>query len=180
MRLGGSMEWKPITFTLEQRTQQSLTDNAPVSVENQVGVSLSLDDLRTRSGWIPRGMSWLVPSSTYLIAGQGTIRAALDQGVNGDTFSEVSAGLSWNVGKFYANVGYWWSNYQSQLYPWKGLGLNGSLGFYEGQWGVDLYFNVYRSSYAYPQQFVDVLAGQQLISQQYNDITGGFSLTRHF
>jgi hypothetical protein len=149
-------------------------------VENQIGVSLNLDDLRTRSGWIPQGMSWVVPSSTYLTVGQGRVSAALDQGVNGDTVSDVSAGLSWNVGKFYANVGYWWSNYQSQLYPWKGSGFDGSLGFYEGQWAVDLYLDVYRSSYGYPQQWVDVLAGQQLITQQYNEISGGFRFTSRF
>ena len=181
MRLGSAVAWGPITFTLEQRTQQSLAQyNAPIKVENQVGVSLSLDDLRTRSGWIPQGMSWAMPSSTYLIVGQGRVSAALDQGVNGDTVSDVSAGLSWNVGKFYANFGYWTSNYQSQLYPWKGSGLDGSLGFYEGQWAFDLYFDVYRSSYGYPQQWVDVLAGPQLITQQYNDISGGFRLTSHF
>ncbi len=72
------------------------------------------------------------------------------------------------------------SNYQSQLYPWKGSGLDGSVGFYEGQWAVDLYLDVYRSSYGYPQQWVDVLAAQQLITQQYNDFTGGFRLTGRF
>jgi hypothetical protein len=180
-RLGGAVAWGPVTFTLEQRSQQSLAEyNAPIKVENQIGVSLSLDDLRTRTGWIPQGMSWVVPSSAYLIVGQGRVSAALDQGVNGDTVSDVSAGLSWKVGKFYANVGYWMSNYQSQLYPWKGSGLDGSLGFYEGPWTMDLYFDVYRSSYGYPQQWVDVLAGQQLITQQYNDISGGFRLTTRF
>jgi len=181
MRLGTAATWGPITFTLEQRTQQSLAEyNAPIKVENQIGLSLSLDDLRTRTGWIPQGMSWILPSSTYLIVGQGRVSAALDQGVNGDTISDVSAGLSWNVGSYYANIGYWMSNYQSQLYPWKGSGLDGSIGFYEGQWAVDLYFDVYRSSYAYPQQWVGVLAGQQLSTQQYNDISGGFRLTGHF
>jgi hypothetical protein len=181
MHLGSAVTWGPITFTLEQRTQQSLAQyNAPISVENQIGVSLSLDDLRTRSGWIPQGMAWMVPSSTYLIVGRGRVTAALDQGVNGDTVSDVSAGLSWNVGHYYANLGYWMSNYQSQLYPWKGSGLDASLGFYEGQWGVDLYLDIYRSSYGYPQQWVDVIAGQQLITQQYNDISGGFRLTSHF
>jgi hypothetical protein len=77
-------------------------------------------------------------------------------------------------------VGYWTSNYQSQLYPWKGSGLNGSLGLYEGQWNVGLYFDVYRSSYAYTQQLADVLAAQQLITRQYNDIFGGFRFTSHF
>jgi hypothetical protein len=180
-RFGSAMAWGPITFTLEQRSQQSLAQyNAPIKVENNVGVSLSLDDLRTRSGWIPQGMSWAFPSSTYLIVGQGRVSAALNQGVNGDTVSDVSAGLTWKVGNFYANVGYWWSNYQSQLYPWKGSGLDGSIGFYEGPWAIDLYFDVYRSSYGYPQQWVDVLAGQQLITQQYNDISGGFRLTTRF
>jgi hypothetical protein len=179
MRLGSAVAWGPITFTLEQRTQQSLAQyNAPIKVENQIGLSLSLDDLRIRTGSIPQGMSWMVPSSAYLIVGQGRVSAALDQGVNGDTVSDVSAGLSWNVGKFYANFGYWTSNYQSQLYPWKGSGLDGSLGFYEGQWGVDLYFDIYRSSYAYPEQ-ADVLAGQ-LITQKYNDVAGGFRFTGHF
>ena len=181
MRLGSAATWGPITFTLEQRTQQSLAEyNAPIKVENQIGLSLSLDELRTRTGWIPQGMSWMVPSSTYLIVGRGRVSAARDQGVNGDTISDVSAGLSWNVGSYYANIGYWMSNYQSQLYPWKGSGLDGSIGFYEGQWAVDLYFDVYRSSYAYPQQWVGVLAGQQLSTQQYNDISGGFRLTGHF
>jgi len=180
-RLGSAVAWGPITFTLEQRSQQSLAQyNSPITVENQVGVSLSLDDLRTRSAWIPQGMSWVMPSSVYLNVGQGRISAAVDQGVNGDTISDVSAGLSWNVGKFYANFGYWTSNYQSQLYPWKGSGLDASLGFYEGQWGLDLYLDIYRSSYAYPQQWVDVIAGQQLITQQYNEIDGGFRLTGHF
>jgi hypothetical protein len=180
-RLGSAVSWGPITFTLAQHAEQSLAQyNAPITVENQIGVSLSLDDLRTRSGWIPQGMAWMLPSSTYLFVGQGRVTAALDQGVNGDAVSDVSAGLSWNVGKFYANFGYWMSNYQSQLYPWKGLGLDASLGFYEGQWGVDLYLDIYRSSYAYPQQWVDVIAGQQLITQQYNDISGGFRFTGHF
>jgi hypothetical protein len=180
-RLGSAVAWGPITFTLEQRAQQSLAEyNAPTKVENQVGVSLSLDDLRSRSGWIPQGMSWVVPSSTYLIVGQGRVSAAVNQGVNGDTISDVSAGLSWNVGKFYANVGYWTSNYQSQLYPWKGSGLDGSLGFYDGRWGLDLYFDVYRSSYGYMQQLADVLVAQQLITQKYNEIDGGFRFTAHF
>src|SRR5262249_3230602 len=105
-RLGSAVGWGPITFTLEQRSQQSLAEyNAPTKVENQIGVSLSLDDLRTRSGWIPQSMSWVVPSSTYLVVGQGRVRAALDQGVNGDSISDVSAGLSWNIGNFYANFG---------------------------------------------------------------------------
>jgi hypothetical protein len=181
MRLGSAATWGPITFTLEQRTQQSLAEyNAPIKVENQIGLSLSLDDLRTRTGWIPQGMSWIVPSSTYLTVGQGRVSATLDQGVNGDTISDVSAGLSWKVGNYYANIGYWLSNYQSQLYPWKGSGLDGSLGFYQGQWTVDLYFDVYRSSYAYAQQWTDVLASQQLITQKYNDISGGFRFTERF
>ena len=88
--------------------------------------------------------------------------------------------VSWNVGKFYANFGYWTSNYQSQLYPWKGYGLDGSVGFYEGQWSVDLYLDAYRSSYAYAQQWTDVLASQQLITQKYNDMSGGFRFTERF
>src|SRR5204863_5405976 len=126
--LGSAVTWGPITFTLGQRAQQNLTYDAPRAIENQIGVSLSLDDLRTRSG-LPQ-MSWLIPSSTYLTVGQGRITAALNQGVNGDSISDVSAGLSWNVGNFYATLGYWSSNYVSQLYPWKGYGLDGSLGFY--------------------------------------------------
>ena len=154
-RLGSSIGWGPITFTLEQRAQQSLAQyNA----------------------------SWLVPSSTYVIVGQGRVTAALDQGVNGDTISDVSAGLSWNVGKFYANFGYWMMNYQSQLYPWKGSGLDGSVGFHEGPWGVDFYFDVYRSAYAYAntEQLADVLVGPQLITQKYNDISSGFRFTSRF
>jgi hypothetical protein len=179
-RLGSSIEWGPITFTLEQRAQQSLAQyNAPITTENQIGVWLNLEDLRARS-WIPQNASWLMPSSMYLTVGQGRVRATLDQGVNGDTTSDVSAGLTWKRGNIYANVGYWLSNYDSQLYPWKGSGLNGSLGFYEGQWNVGLYFDVYRSSYAYPQQWADVLVGQQLVTQQYNDMDAGLYLTGRF
>jgi hypothetical protein len=180
-RLGSSIAWGPITFTLEQRAQQSLAQyNAPITTENQIGVSLNLEDLQARSDWIPQNASWLMPSSMYLTVGQGRVRATLDQGVNGDTTSDVSAGLTWKRGNIYANVGYWLSNYDSQLYPWKGSGLNGSLGFYEGQWNVGLYFDVYRSSYAYPQQWADVLVGQQLVTQQYNDMDAGLYLTGRF
>jgi hypothetical protein len=118
-------------------------------VKNQIGVSLSFDQLLGRSGGILQGTSWVVPSSAYFIVAQGRMRASLSQGVNGDTTSDVSAGLSWNVEKIYANFGYWQSDYQSQLYPWKGSGINGSLGFYEGQWGIDLYFDVSRSATSY-------------------------------
>jgi hypothetical protein len=180
-RLGSSLEWGPVTFSLEQRAQQSLAQyNAPITTENQIGLWLNLDDLRGRSEWIPQNASWLMPSSVYLTVGQGKVSAALDQGVNGDTTSDVTTGISWNVGKFYTNVGYWTSNYQSQLYPWKGSGLNASLGLYEGQWKVSLYFDVYRSSYAYPQQWADVLVGQQLITQQYNEMDGGLYITGRF
>jgi hypothetical protein len=177
--LGSAVAWGPITFTLGQRAQQSLTYDAPRAIENQISVSLSLDDLRTRSG-LPQAMSWLVPSSTYVTAGRGRVTAAMDQGVNGDTISDVSAGLSWNVGSFYATLGYWTSNYQSQLYPWKGYGLDGSLGFYGNQWGLDLYFDVYRSSYGYMQEWTDLVAGQQLITQKYNDFVGGVRFTQRF
>lgn len=180
-RLGSSIEWGPIVFTLEQRAQQSLAlDNAPITTENQIGVWLNLDDLRARNDWIPQNASWLMPSSMYLTVGQGRVRATLQQGVNGDTVSEVSAGLSWKRGNVYADLGYWTSNYQSQLYPWKGSGLNGSLGFYEGQWNVGLYFDVYRSSYAYAQQSADVLVGQPLVAQQYNNLDAGLYLTGRF
>lgn len=180
-RLGSSIEWGPIVFTLDQRAQQSLAlDNAPITTENQIGVWLNLDDLRARNDWIPQNASWLMPSSMYLTVGQGRVRATLQQGVNGDTVSEVSAGLSWKRGNVYADLGYWTSNYQSQLYPWKGSGLNGSLGFYEGQWNVGLYFDVYRSSYAYAQQSADVLVGQPLVAQQYNNLDAGLYLTGRF
>src|SRR4029434_2245173 len=103
----GSVERGPITFTLEQREQQSLVqDNAPILVKNQIGVSLSFDQLLGRSGGILQGTSWVVPSSAYFIVAQGRMRASLSQGVNGDTTSDVSAGLSWNVEKIYANFGH--------------------------------------------------------------------------
>ena len=149
-QLGAIVERGPFIFTLKQSAQQSFAqDNAPIQVQNQIGVSLSFDELRGRSGMIREGMSWVVPSSAWLNVGQGRVRAPLSQGVNGDTTSDVSAGLSWNLGKIYANLGYWQSEYQSQLYPWKGSGVNGSLGFNEGQWGIDLYFDVGRSMTPY-------------------------------
>jgi hypothetical protein len=180
-RLGSSLEWGPIVFTLEQSAKQGLAqDNAPITAENQISVWLNLDDLRTRTNWIPQDASWWMPSSMYLTVGQGRVSATLDQGVNGDTTSDVSAGLSWQRGNIYANLDYWTANYQSQLYPWKGSGLDGSLGFYQGQWGVGLYFNVYRSSYGYVQQGGDVLVGLPLVTQTYNDTSGGFYFTGRF
>src|SRR5882724_1945418 len=72
-----------------------------------------------------------------------------EPGVPGDTTSDVSVGLSWRLGKIYANLGYWQSDYQSQLYPWKGPGFNGSLGFQAGQCGIDLYFDGGTSATSY-------------------------------
>src|SRR5262249_18302516 len=142
-QLGATVERGPLTFTLKQSAQQSLAqDNAPIQVQNQIGVSLNFDQLQGIRSRIPDSMSWVMPSSAYLYVGQGRMRG---QWVNGDTTSDVSAGLSWNLGKIYANLGYWQSAYQSQLYPWKGSGINGSLGFYEGLWGIDMYFDVGRS-----------------------------------
>ncbi len=178
-RLGGTVERGPITFTLERRAQQSLApqslalqslalqsltlDNAPIMVKNQIGVSLSFDQLLGQSGGTLGALSWVMPSSAYVNVGQGRVRASLSQGVNGDTTSDVSAGLSWTRGKIYANLGYGQSDYQSQLYPWKGSGINGSLGFYEGQWGIDLYFDGGTSATSY------VLTGtQQLIPQTFD------------
>jgi hypothetical protein len=149
-RLGAIVEQGPITFTLEQSNQQSLAqDNAPILVHNQIGVWLSFDKLLGRSGNIQEGLSWIMPSSAWLNVGQGRMRAEWSQGVDGDTTSDVSVGLSWSFGKIYANLGYWYSDYQSQLYPWKGSSINGSLGFYEGRWGVDMYFDVGRSATHY-------------------------------
>jgi hypothetical protein len=144
-RLGGALQQGPITLTLEQRAQQSLVDNAPLKVENLVGISLGFDELWGQSRWIPESISWAVPTSAYLTVGQGRVRAAIDQGVNGDTVSDVSGGLLWNRNKVFAYLGYWRSDYQSRLYPWKGSGFDGSLGYHEGQWGVDLYVDLYRS-----------------------------------
>src|SRR5262249_54178846 len=124
-------------------------DNAPIQVQNQIGVSLNFDQLQSQKGRIPDGMSWLVPSSAWVNVAQGRVRASLDQGVNGDTTSDVSAGLFWMLGKLYANLGYWQSDYKSQLYPWKGSGINGSLGFHEGLWGIDIYFDVSSSLQSY-------------------------------
>lgn len=50
-RTGGAVQQGPITFTLEQRTRQSLAqDNAPINVENQIGAWLSFDELLGQRG----------------------------------------------------------------------------------------------------------------------------------
>ena len=176
-RMGGAVQQGPITFTLEQRTRQSLAqDNAPSNVENSIGLSLSFDELLAGKGWIPEGMSWLLPSSAYVNAGQGRVRAAFDQGINGDTTSDVSAGLSWSRDKIYASVDYWRSDYQSQIYPWKGWGLDASVGYHEAEWGIDLYFDAYSSATSYP------LAGlvPVLTTDKYAVFSGGLLFSRHF
>jgi hypothetical protein len=166
-RLGAIVEQGPISFTLEQRTQQSLAqDNAPIQVENQIGVSLNFDELWGRSR-VPDGMSWVLPSSAWVNVGGGRVRASLSQGVKDDTTSDVSAGLTWSLGKIYANLGYWQSDYKSQLYPWKASGINGSLGFHEGNWGIDLYFDVGTSLQS------DGLVGMPQPTTQTHNVTSG-------
>ena len=176
-RMGGAIQQGPITFTLEQRTRQSLAqDNAPINVENQIGVSLSFDELLGGRSWIPEGMSWLMPSSAYVNVGQGRIKAAFDQGVNGDTTSDVSAGFVWNRDKIYASIDYWRSDYQSELYPWKGWGLDASVGYHEAEWGIDLYFDAYSSMTSYP--FAGLIP--VLTTDKYAVISSGFLFSRHF
>jgi hypothetical protein len=171
-RLGATVERGAIAITFEQLAQQSLAqENAPTLVQNQVGVSLSFDELLGRSGGVRQGVSWLVPSSAWLNVGQGKVRASLSQGVAGDTTSDASFGLTWNVGKIYANVGYWQSQYQSQLYPWNGSGINGSLGFHEALWGIDMYFDVGSSVQGYG------LVGKQ---QPTTQVTSGLAFRTRF
>jgi hypothetical protein len=174
-RLGAIVEQGPIIFTLEQRSQQSLAlDNAPIQVQNQIGVSLNFDHLQSLSSRISEGMAWVVPSSAWINVGEGRVRASLSQGVNGDT-SDVSAGLSWMLGKIYANLGYWQSDYKSQLYPWKGSGINGSLGFHEGLWGIDIYFDVASSL-----QSNALLGMQQPTTTPTRDVTSGLLFYTRF
>jgi hypothetical protein len=171
-RFGATVERGAIAVTFEQRAQQSLAqDNAPILVQNQLGLSLSFDELLGRTGGVREGVSWLMPSSVWLNVGQGKVRASVSQGVAGDTTSDVSFGLAWNVGKIYANVGYWQSEYQSQFYPWNGSGINGSLGFHEGLWGIDMYFDVGSSSQLYG------LVGKQ---QPTTQVTSGLAFRSRF
>ena len=52
-QLGAIVEQGPFTVTLAQRSQQSLAqENAPIQVDNQIGVSLNFDELLGRSGRI--------------------------------------------------------------------------------------------------------------------------------
>jgi hypothetical protein len=77
-RLGAIVEQGPMTFTLEQRAQQSLAEaNAPIHVQNQIGMSLSFDKLLGRSGNMQESLSWIMPSSAWLNVGEGRMRAAL-------------------------------------------------------------------------------------------------------
>ena len=178
-RVGGSFEQGPVTVTFEQRAQQSLAqDNAPTKVENQVGLGLGLEQILGR--WAPEGTSWLVPVSAYAAVGQGNVRAAYSSGVSGDTLSDVSAGLLWNRNKVYASLSYWRSDYQSQLYPWQGLGIDGSVGYHEDWWSIDLYFDVYRSLTAYPSAMQSVLGLPPLMSQRLDSVFGGLALSARF
>jgi hypothetical protein len=173
-RMGGSVEQGPISLTLEQRTQQSIAqEDSPINVSNQIGVWLNFDELLRGKRWIPEEMSWLVPSSAYINLGQGRIKAAAYQGVNGDTTSDVSAGLSWSRDKIYVSLDYWRSGYQSQLYPWNGWGFDAVVGYHEEKWGVDLYFDANRSMSSYPWEGV-------LYTDRYTELSGGVVFRRHF
>jgi len=164
-QFGATIEGGGIVVSLEQLAQQSLDQsNASILLQNRVGLSLSFDQLLGRNGGARQGISWLLPSSGWVSIGQGIVRAPVSQGIAGDTASDVSFGFAWNVGKFYANAGYWRSEYQSLFYPWKGSGLNGSLGFHDGAWAVDLYFDVSSSLQSYepnvlPQPITRVMSG---------------------
>jgi len=167
-RFGGIFQGGPISFTLEQRAQRQLApeNSTPTHVQNQIGVSLSVDEWLGRSHTNREDMSWVVPSSAWLNVGQGKMKSSLIEGITADTTFDVSAGLSWQVGKIYANLGYWQSHYKSQLYPWKGSAINGSLGFAEDKWGVDMYFDVTHSVTSYG------VAGVQPTTQTF-DVTSG-------
>lgn len=174
--LGGALQQGLITLTLQQRAQQSLAqNNAPIRAENQAGISLSFDELRDRNSW-----AWTVPSSAYVTVGQGRVKAALDQGVNGDTMSDVSAGFLWDRNNVFASLGYWRSEYQSQLYPWQGLGIDGSVGYHEGSWGINFYFDVYRSATPYPTATQPAASVQSLTSQRFDTISGGLAYRERF
>ena len=180
-RLGGALQQGPITLTLEQRAQQSLAqDNAPTKVENLVGVSLGFDELWGRNSWIPQAIAWAVPTSAYVTVGQGRVRATLDQGVNNDTMSDVSAGFVWGGKKVFAYLGYWRSDYQSKLYPWQGLGIDGSVGYHEDRWGIDLYCDVYQSVTSYSSAFQPATSVQPLTNQSFNVIASGLVFTGRF
>lgn len=173
--LGGALQQGPVTLTLKQRAQQSLAqDNAPIRTENQVGISLSLDDLWNGNSW-----SWTLPSSAYVIVGQGRVKA-LDQSINGVTMSDVSAGFLWSRNNVSAYLGYWSSQYQSQSYPWQGLGIDGSIGYHEGSWGIDFYFDVYRSGTSYLTATQPVANVQSLTSQRSDTISGGLACRKRF
>lgn len=178
-RLGSAFQHGPVTVTFEQHAQQSLAQqNAPTKIENQVGVAFGLDQMLGR--WAPEGMSWVLPVSAYATVGQGNVRATLAQGVSGDTLSDVSAGLMWSRNSIYASLSYWRSEYQSQLYPWQGLGIDGSIGYHQDWWSVDLYFDVYRSLTAYPSLVGSPTALQPLTNQRLDSIFGGLAFTGRF
>jgi hypothetical protein len=179
--LGGAFQQGPITLTLEQRAQQSLAQySPPTKVENLVGISLGFDELWGRSSSIPEGVAWTVPTSAYVTVGQGRVRATLDQGVDGDTTSDVSAGFLWGRNKVFAYLGYWRSDYQSKLYPWQGLGIDASVGYHEDRWGIDLYYDVYRSVTSYPTAFQPATSVQPLTGQSFNVIAGGLVFVGRF
>jgi hypothetical protein len=54
------------------------------------------------------------------------------------------------------------------------------VGFHEDQWGIDLYLDAYRSSYADTEQLTYVLGGPQSIAWKYNNMSGGFRFSGHF
>lgn len=180
-RFGGALQHGLITLTLEQRAQQSLAlGNAPTKVENQVGMTVGFDELWGRNSWISEGISWAIPTSAYVTVGQGSVSAAPAQGVNGDTMSDVSAGFLWNRNKVFAHLGYWRSDYLSQLYPWQGLGIDGSVGYHEGWWGIDLFFDVYRSVTSYPTVIQPIASEQQGTTQRSEAMFGGLAFSGRF
>jgi len=146
-RVGANFGWGPLSMTLEERSEQKLTsDNPPIQTQ-KIGFAFSVKDWASKGSIIPENTVQLLPSSIWFNVGQGKMKAPLIEGIAGDSTSDLSVGSSWSLGKFYASLGYWSSNYQSQLYPWRGSAINGSLGFQDGLWQIDMYLDLGRSTY---------------------------------
>ena len=94
--------------------------------------------------------------------------------------SDVSAGLLWGRNKVYGSLSYWRSDYQGQLYPWQGMGIDGSIGYHEDSWSIDLFFDVYRSLTAYPSALQSAAGLQPLTSQRIDSVFGGMALSGRF
>jgi len=60
------------------------------------------------------------------------------------------------------------------------MGTDGSIGYHEDSWSIDLFFDVYHSLTSYPSAVQSAAGLQPLTSQRIDSVFGGMALSGRF